>query len=285
MGVWPGHVETSQELGIAAPRFRFTRARIAWALGSVLLGALALGVLQDHRLVRVAGSAVQPRVPAHEGPAFAARRAASGLILLSNAPQDLRVSVGSEGLELSGAQGLKLGLASLAVGRGEAPARVSGRPRVSLHANGVRLWAAPISEWFVNSAKGLEQGFTLAHRPTGAGELTISQTVSGNTRGSVDAAGRSVTFSSRGGLLRYEGLSVTDARGHQVQAWLGLAGRRLTITIADRQALYPLQIDPVMVTPVVQSPASNAATGLKSKLSRVQPVRQPARDVKCLPIG
>jgi 6-phosphogluconolactonase (cycloisomerase 2 family) len=133
---------------------------------------------------------------------------------------------------------------------------------VSLHMNTVRFSASPIGEWLANRPSGLEQGFTLPRRPAGRGELAISQAISGNARGRVDAAAQSVTFTYRDGVLRYEGLTVTDASGHRVPARLSISDRRLTITVADRDAVYPLRVDPVMVTPVTQSPASNADTGM-----------------------
>jgi hypothetical protein len=68
--------------------------------------------------------------------------------------------------------------------------------------------------------------------------------LSGNATGRVAAAGQSVTFSSPSGALRYEELDVTDATGTRIPARLSVAGRRLTITVADAHAVYPLRVDP-----------------------------------------
>jgi hypothetical protein len=44
--------------------------------------------------------------------------------------------------------------------------------------------------------------------------------------------------------LRYTHLAITDATGARIQASMSLSGHRLTITINDTHAVYPLRIDP-----------------------------------------
>jgi hypothetical protein len=176
---------------------------------------------------------------------FFAKQTAPGVVLLNNPVQGLRATLSDGRLALSGARGLRFGLSSLAVGRGGSLVRIPLRGAGSLRQNKV-VFSSPaaVSEWFANGPWGVEQGFELVRRPTGSGRLLISQMLSGNATGRVAAAGQSVTFSSPSGALRYEELDVTDATGTRIPARLSVAGRRLTITVADAHAVYPLRVDP-----------------------------------------
>jgi 6-phosphogluconolactonase (cycloisomerase 2 family) len=184
------------------------------------------------------------------------------VVVLRNTVQGMRASVSDTRFALSGAHGLRLDLSSPALGRSGELRSVRGSSAPSVDGNVVTLAAPAITEWFANRAWGVEQGFTLPYRLAGGGALVISQVVSGNAVGRAEAGGSDVTFSSRAGVLRYDDLVVTDAHGNPVPARLGVGADRLTITITDAHAVYPLRVDPVMVTPVTQSPASNADTGL-----------------------
>jgi co-chaperonin GroES (HSP10) len=119
-----------------------------------------------------------------------------------------------------------------------------GAPSVS--ANRLVFSSTGVGEWFANGPWGLEQGFTLTDRPAGSGPLLISQAISGNATGLVNGGGQAVTFSSHAGSLRYRDLLVTDATGMPVPARLSVTGHRLTITITDARATYPLRVDPTM---------------------------------------
>ena len=189
-----------------------------------------------------------------------AAQSSHGAVALSNPDQGLRATFNGDRVAVAGRHGLKFGLSALAVGRiGSLAPAVLGSPQVS-H-NRIAYSSPAIAEWFVNGPLGVEQGFTLTHRPAGSGTLQISQQLAGNLTASVSAGGQDATFTSRAGTLHYENLVVTDARGHRVPARLSIAAHRLTITVTDAHAVYPLRIDPVIVTPVTQSPASNADTG------------------------
>jgi hypothetical protein len=178
--------------------------------------------------------------------AFFARRTTSGAVSLDNTAQGLRATLGAGSIVLRGGHGLRLGLTAPAVGRSEPLVPVSGLGAASVDRNRVVFSTSGSSEWFANGPLGIEQGFTLTHRPAGAGPLTISQAVSGNTRARLTTGGQGVTFSSSSGSLSYQQLVVSDATGARVPARLALTGSRLTITIQDQHALYPLRIDPTI---------------------------------------
>jgi FG-GAP repeat len=99
-------------------------------------------------------------------------------------------------------------------------------------------------QWFANGPLGLEQGFTITSAPAGQGPLRVALGVSGNV--SVfghDPTG--LTLSDPAGTrLTYSGLTAFDAAGHRLRATLAASGRRITISVADRGARYPIVVDP-----------------------------------------
>jgi hypothetical protein len=104
-----------------------------------------------------------------------------------------------------------------------------------------------ISEWYANGPLGMEQGFTIAKAPAHrmAGPLTLSIALSGNAQASLAEGAQSITLSRAGeSVLRYTGLSASDARGHTLRSWLQLQGGRLLLRVDIKGARYPLRIDP-----------------------------------------
>ena len=127
--------------------------------------------------------------------------------------------------------------------------RLLNAPRTSPGgaANRVEYRRGALTEWYVNGPKGLEQGFTLERRPTAANgkPLTLAFAMSGNLAASVDPGKRSLTLrKNRSTALRYGGLTALDANGHELPAWLEVAGKELRIRVDDAGARYPLTIDP-----------------------------------------
>ena len=122
----------------------------------------------------------------------------------------------------------------------------------SPQANGARVtyerdgW----SEWYENSAKGLEQGFAIGRRPAGEGPLRITGTIAGGLepRASSDGA---IDFIDGCGayVIRYGELHAWDARGNELQSHLAVQGLEVAIVIDDSGAEYPLMIDPLVTSP------------------------------------
>ncbi len=104
-----------------------------------------------------------------------------------------------------------------------------------------------ISEWFVNGPLGLEQGFTLAKAPANSNDqpLTLILSLSGDLTAVADPDARSLSLTKNGAaVLRYTGLSATDAAGRNLPAWLEVAQNELRLRVDDSHAQYPLTIDP-----------------------------------------
>ena len=75
-----------------------------------------------------------------------------------------------------------------------------------------------LSEWYENTAKGLEQGFTIERRPAGEGPLRIAGGVPGGAARRARAEDGAIDFIDAHGacVIRYGELHVWDARGEEV---------------------------------------------------------------------
>jgi hypothetical protein len=169
----------------------------------------------------------------------------AGSFQASNPAQRLRATFNRAGV-LVRSDGARVGLALDAIGYGDALRPLTlGAP--SAAGNRVSYRHPGLSEWYVNGPLGLEQGFTLSRAPThgASGPLTLAVALSGNMRASLAAGGQSVTMSREGRtVLRYTGLSVTDATGRSLRSSLALAAGRILIQVDAEGARYPLRIDP-----------------------------------------
>jgi len=109
-----------------------------------------------------------------------------------------------------------------------------------------------LTEWYVNQADGLEQGFTFARRPAGAGEgepLVIALALTGGFKPVLAPEGDAVIFESEAGeVSRYKGLRAWDARGREVASRLDVRDQEIRLLVNDRDAEYPLVVDPTATT-------------------------------------
>ena len=120
-------------------------------------------------------------------------------------------------------------------------------------ANRLEYRRGDLTEWYLNGSQGLEQGFTLAHRPARRdatdreGEpLEIALDVTGGLVPEQRADDNSVLFeSSKGVVLRYAGLKATDAQGRVLLSRLEVRGHEIRLIVEDRDAQYPVVIDPL----------------------------------------
>ena len=143
--------------------------------------------------------------------------------------------------------GLSWSLGLRSVGRGGELVRVA--PVVpTAHANVAQYVRKGLVEWYVNGPLGLEQGFTFGARPRGSGDAPLNLVLGylpSDVRVRLSRDRRSVAL-TRGGrvLLRYSGLFASDARGRSLRTWIETSGRRLTLRVDDRDAPYPVRVDP-----------------------------------------
>jgi hypothetical protein len=103
-------------------------------------------------------------------------------------------------------------------------------------------------EWYINDARGLEQGFTFDVRPAGDGPLELRLAVLGGYEGhAVDERSMHLT-SPNGPAVDYSGLVAWDAKGNDLQAELSFqrTSGELVIQVDDEGATYPVTIDPIV---------------------------------------
>ena len=112
-------------------------------------------------------------------------------------------------------------------------------------ANRVAYRRGDITEWYVNSPVGLEQGLTLARPPSPADgrPLTVTLAIGGSLTAVRDGDGLALR---RGGttVLTYQGLVAFDADGKKLPARLEPRGTSVALVVDDTQARYPVVIDP-----------------------------------------
>jgi hypothetical protein len=177
-----------------------------------------------------------------------------GSYISSNPAQDWQISYGADGattLTLRGSvvSAWRWGLQLISYGYGENRQNFENQP--DLEANGHTLtyrWNANLSEWWVNTANGLEQGFTLQARPAEANgqPLVVKLAVSGDLTAA--KRGQAIAFIDSSGAVAftYDKLVVTDIAGQSIPAQMTLTGDGIRIEVDDVRAVYPLTIDPLI---------------------------------------
>ncbi len=159
----------------------------------------------------------------------------------------LRACFGGRGAYFTGPDGRGLSLRLTAFGRAGALTGLGAPERVAA-AGRLNYRYAGLTEWWRSVSQGFEQGFDVARRPGGAGPLLL--TMEANRDPERRPGGLAW------GTLRYGGLVVTDASGRRLPAAISARGRQVTISINDRNAVYPLVVDPmVWIGQAVEAPA------------------------------
>jgi RHS repeat-associated protein len=102
-----------------------------------------------------------------------------------------------------------------------------------------------LTEWYVNSAQGLEQGYTVSQKPKGQGELWLEMELKDGTV--TDKGDYLQLRLSSGRTLNYGDLRANDANGRQLKARFHVRGlKHVRLVVDDSQAVYPVQIDPTI---------------------------------------
>jgi putative Ig domain-containing protein/FG-GAP repeat protein len=134
-----------------------------------------------------------------------------------------------------------------------------------LMADGAQLtyqWDASLSEWWQNSAEGLEQGWTIQRRPPGQAAtqpLELRLALSGDLRAQPQSD--SLAFVDAGGAnaFTYGKLRAWDATGRVLDSHMTLRDGQIVLGVQDATARYPLTIDPLLQQAYLK--ASNADQG------------------------
>jgi hypothetical protein len=124
-------------------------------------------------------------------------------------------------------------------------------------ANRIAYERDALTEWYVNDARGLEQGFTLHAAPQSTvpdpqSEIVLELALTGDLTPNLTDDGTAIEFTTPGGVrvLRYGELSVYDATGRALPAEMQLVtDHTIHITVDDAGARYPITVDPLATSP------------------------------------
>ena len=193
--------------------------------------------------VPAAARGVVSRTLGSEDRRLFARSAAGGFAVANRgAGVEARFSRGGAVVRAGGAS-WSLGLR--AYGHGGRVTAV-GRRAPDATRNRVVYRRAGVQESYANGPLGVEQRFTLPAPPSGSGggplTLAVGRLPEG-ARARVAAGGRDVLLARAGrDLLRYRGLSASDARGRGLPARIEPSGGQLVLRVDDRGARYPVRV-------------------------------------------
>jgi len=195
----------------------------------------------------------------------------------SNPEQDYRTIFTPEGVEVRGSsrtgRDWRLGMKLSAYGYGE---RKKSMTAANVKGEGDRIEyerrardGGALSEWYVNRATGLEQGFTIPQAPgkRRAGErLNLWLKLSGDLNARLAESGQVILLNGRGAGagLRYDKLHAFDATGKELDSRMKLSGGQVILEVMDEAAIYPLTIDPTLAQQAkltASDPAESAAFG------------------------
>lgn len=178
------------------------------------------------------------------GPVYAVRDAKTTPHLLNPAHR-LLATFGPDGARIGRGEH-EVSLAWTGIGRASSATDVGAAlGDVVVRGNEVHLQHRDgLEQWFVNGPLGIEQGFTVAERPDGAGDLVLEVTVDGALPELAAADVRLVTDEAR--PMHYSDLFAQDAGGALLPAHFEVRGQRIALVIDDATAVYPLRIDTLM---------------------------------------
>jgi hypothetical protein len=175
---------------------------------------------------------------------FAAKRTATGWRLKGGG---VRATFDDREAELDAGGGW---LSMALIGFGSSTRRLIhlGVADVSARVNRVLYRYGDVREWYAAGPLGIEQGFTVERRPAGSDRtLTLATELRGSFR--VTQSGSQMWFvqSSSGRVgLRYGGLDALDASGRRLPVKIRVHGQKLLIQVDERNARYPLTVDPLI---------------------------------------
>ncbi|HHD62826.1 MAG TPA: hypothetical protein ENK96_00350 [Desulfobulbaceae bacterium] len=208
----------------------------------------AQNTLQQDLLSRITEDIQQREYFFHRGPVHP-EQSDKNIWQAPNRKHDLRVYAGENGVEILERRGegkRLLQLKTVAFGR-FGNLRSPGSGSISAHKNRLEIQRDTLSEWYINTEEGIEQGFTLPKKIAGSRPLIIE--LECDKQPIVHDDTHLVFASSARRPLDYGSLIVTDALENPVPAkFILLAENRFSIRIHDQAAVYPLTIDPIITS-------------------------------------
>ncbi len=178
-----------------------------------------------------------------------------------NRAHGIRTFFRSAGVEvvprIAGTADWWFGLELESVGRSGSAQPVSATNR-QVDGNRVTYRFDGLDEWYVNNASGLKHGFTIERPPAATDDgpwVELQLAVRGDLSPRLSPDGLVVRFDSPAGapILHYGGLYVHDDYGRRLPAHMAVSAgpdrRWIALLVDDRQARYPITIDPLLTAP------------------------------------
>ncbi len=183
------------------------------------------------RVARYAMERLDPALPSSRGAEFFAE----------NPAQQLRAWYGRDGVEFASGRNEDWSFALRMAG---------ARGTVTAHQDRAEVRRVGVMEWYENTEAGVEQGFTVSTPPARRGELRVAMEMSGDLHATMESEDAIVFHTTAGQpVLRYAELRANDALGRALPVRMELTDSKLALVVDDRDALYPVTIDPLITTP------------------------------------
>jgi hypothetical protein len=236
--------------GLAATLSGFRPAALA-QVGSAHQGADAIQTLKDQGVYQSLQNAVRAaRYQIRQDNISAQRMTAP--YSASNPEQKYGAEFAPAGLSLKSAETTWRGtMQFFGYGYGENIA-VAGTPELVAQGNRIEYQrpSEVVTEWYVNTEAGLEQGFTIASPPgfrEEGSQLRLLLKVTGGWRATPSTGTHAIalTFSNGEPPLSYGNLHAHDAQGRELRSRMSATEEEVTLEVDDGQAVYPVTVDPV----------------------------------------
>jgi uncharacterized repeat protein (TIGR01451 family) len=157
----------------------------------------------------------------------------------------LNYQLTTAGLQAEG-DGIQWGISLRGMGRGKQADDV-GSPEVVQTEERLEYQRDVVTEWYRDTALGVEQGFTISESPQGNGKLVLHLDLSTDLEGQLNEDERGISFAGADGLtLHYDNLKAYDANGAELEAKMVYNPAQVVIHVDDRDAAYPITIDPLI---------------------------------------
>lgn len=175
---------------------------------------------------------------------YIVHQTADGLVA-NNRAQQMRHQFDSSGLQVRDqiGSGRSVQFALKGFGRDENWI-VTDASTPTVHNGRVQYQYKALIEWYRNGPEGLEHGFDLAVRPDGEGELSFAISVDGAVPQRESA--HSLLLINESQRFRYDGLKVWDRTGRMLSARMDVVKNDILLRVDDRDAQYPITIDPLL---------------------------------------